>query len=88
MLNKKKLKSMCTFNICIIYHEIMSKIYMGFILLSYVNGISNQYSEIKFRFACDEKFISQRSVPLPPILAAGIVTAVYRLFPSAARFFL
>ena len=48
MLNKKKLKIMCTYNICIIYHEIMSKIYMGFISLSYVNGISNQYSEIKF----------------------------------------
>ena len=48
MLNKKKLKIMYTCHICIIYHEIMSKIYMGFISLSYVNGISNQYSEIKF----------------------------------------
>ena len=48
MLNKKKIKIMYTCHICIIYHEIMSKIYMGFISLSYVNGISNQYSEIKF----------------------------------------
>ena len=49
-----------------------------------------QYSEIKFRFACDEKFTSLRSVPLPlpNVWAAGIVTAVYRLFPSVARFFL
>ena len=39
---------MYTCHICIIYHEIMSKIYMGFISLSFVNGISNQYSEIKF----------------------------------------
>ena len=39
---------MFTCHIFIIYHEIMSKIYMGFISLSYVNGISNQYSEIKF----------------------------------------
>ena len=39
---------MYTYHICIIYYERMSEIYMGFISLSYVNGFSNQYSEIKF----------------------------------------